>query len=97
MAESLIRMGSHVETRIWTLVITLGRPFQLRLPMNPLLEHDGVRTIWKLHGTSSDVEAAKIAIEETSGAEVTFYTEEQTAEQRYERMELLGLDEGPLL
>jgi hypothetical protein len=55
------------------------------------LEHDGTWSLWKVHGTLGELQQIQAVIQKT-GAVVSSYTESQTMEQKYERMELLGLD-----
>lgn len=83
--------NGQVTSRTWTLLMTGGFPFQLKLPMNPLLEHDGTRTVWKMFGTLDEIHTVIQVIKDLSEVSISIFTETQTTEQRKERMDLLGL------
>lgn len=95
MASTSSTTGQHgqIESpQVWTLVLTGGLPFQLALPMTPMLDHDGGRTVWKMWGVEQMVLQMEQAIKEACQASIEHFTETQTAEQKYERMEILGLE-----
>lgn len=70
--------------KVWTFVIHGGEPFDLRLPNNPNLHHEGGVTIWKLVGTRRLAYTAQEMMEEL-GATVQRYTEGESEEQKAER------------
>jgi len=74
--------------KVWTFVIEGGQELSLSLPGNPSLQHDALRTIWKLVGTEETANSAAGLIR-SLGAKVTLYTEEETPEQVEERSRLL--------
>ena len=87
MAESSKR--SPIVHKVWTFVVRGGQDFELTLPRNPPLHHDGGMTMWKLVGTQRIANAAREILEET-GATVEMHTEVQSEEQRALRMKRLG-------
>jgi len=98
MAEAIIPVdpNGQVDTpRVWTLEIVGGQSFTVRMPMTPLLIHDGSRTLWKMHGTESEMREVVGTLRESSQARVTVHTEVQTPEQAQERQELLGVEVLP--
>jgi len=70
--------------KVWTFEIRGGDPFDLSLPNNPNLHHDGGFTIWKLVGTRRLAYTAQGMMEEL-GATVQRYTEGESEEQKAER------------
>lgn len=77
--------------QVWTLEIKSGTPFQLRYPRTPLLQHDGILSLWKVFCSEKDVQELKRVIEAQSESVVVCYTEQQSFEQSLERKERLGI------
>jgi len=75
--------------KVWTFLITGGQTFQMMLPNNPILIHEGRRTIWKLVGDESLASQAENAFK-AFGATITRYTESESSDQYEERLNLLG-------
>jgi hypothetical protein len=67
------------EHAVWTFQINGGRPFNLSVPHNPALEHEGGRTIWKLVGSQALADQVEKDIADFGGT-VKRYTEVQTPE-----------------
>ncbi len=85
------RIGSDQSqdpVKVWTFRIQGGEAFDISLPANPALNHDGGRTLWKLLGPKELADAAASLIR-AMGAEVEVFSEEQTPEQLEERQRLL--------
>ena len=81
--------------QVWTFEINGGQPFTLAVPGNPVLEHDGKRTVWKAAGPNiPKLREAIVAL----GSHVVVYTESESEEQRMERQALLeGTWADPML
>lgn len=96
MADSSVRSANpkHVNAnpKVWTFVIRAGEDFELSLPNNPKLKHNGGMTVWQMVGTYDVAAAAEVLILDT-GASVERYTQEQTPKQAMERQRLLGFEE----
>ena len=75
--------------KVWTFVVTGGTEFQLRIPVHPVLDHDGNNTIWKANLEAMEAIEIKKAIE-SNGAEVEIFHEEEDTDQTRERNVLLG-------
>lgn len=75
--------------RVWTVVVTGGYIFRLALLKNPPLEHDGIRTLWKLVGPEELAMRVAEAIR-ILGSSVSYFTEYESAEQYAERLGVLG-------
>lgn len=67
--------------RVWTFFIQGGKPFEMTLPNNPNLSHDGRTTVWKLCGSETLRKAAEELIA-MNGGQVQVYTEQETLEQK---------------
>lgn len=63
------------DKKVWTLVIRGGEPFDLVTPRHPRLEHAGKQTLWKFHGTCSEVEELRSCIQTEFQAAVDVFTE----------------------
>lgn len=105
MAEDSTQGDPPVVTKqVWTFEIRGGSPFRLDAQSNPSLLHGyhftpwrithnpPSMTLWKMVGTTEQADAVEAAIHE-AGAKVRRYTEEQSPEQRNERLRLLGRGE----
>jgi len=79
----------RVTQKVWTFLVLGGEPFHLFADLNPSLEHDGGRTMWKMVGTRPEAAQAVKTIQD-QGAQVVLTTEEQSPEQERERLRLLG-------
>lgn len=81
--------------RIWTLLIEGGEPFQLKtqspLPKNPILEHNGGHTVWKMTGSQAEMEILKQTIQDCFGVHVEPLTEIQDDDQTAIRIITTGL------
>lgn len=86
MAKRLQRQhsGDTDRLKVWTFCIVGGEPFQLSLPGNPALEHDGHRTLWHLAGTQEMANQAEQLLKDT-GAQITVHAEFETEEQYKQR------------
>jgi len=67
------------EHAVWTFQITGGKPFRLSIPQNPLLDHNGRMTLWKLVGTEMLADQVEHDISKFGG-QVKRYGEQQTPE-----------------
>lgn len=91
MAGTSERDHEHrLPVKVWTFLVRGGPDdLSISLPGNPPLHHTGSMTIWKLVGTQETADAAT-GLLRSLGASVEVFTEEESQEQRAERMRLLG-------
>ena len=75
--------------KMWTFVVKGGEGFQLKIPVHPILDHDGTNTIWKASLEAMEAVEIKKAIE-SNGASVDIFHEEESPEQLEERSRRLG-------
>lgn len=80
---------------VWTFQLVGGQTFDMKLPNNPPLNHDGQRTLWKLVCTKLLAQQAMSAFQ-AFGANVNMYVEQELPEQVAERQALLGIPSGGL-
>ena len=87
-------VGSGI-MRIWTFTIRGGLKIRLSVKDHPLLDHpgEGHTTIWKVAGTTEEIDGIQAALEEL-GCAVMRYSEGETKEQRSIRMARLGKGDG---
>ena len=85
----MVENGSGSPVRVWTFLLIGGESFRLALPGNPLLDHTGGTTLWKLVGTRELAESAGQLMTLT-GVTVRVFTEEQTPEQARIRQQQVG-------
>lgn len=64
--------------RLHVYEITGGKPFQIEMPGNPPLSHDGKRTLWQYMGTDDQAQEVEVSIGLL--CKVTRYCEGQTQE-----------------
>lgn len=65
---------------VWTFEITGGSDFQVYFRNNPPVEHNGVRTLWKMVGSWLDTLVVRTLFE-SHGAKVEVTTETQNQQQ----------------
>lgn len=70
--------------RMWTFVIHGGSPISIKMPNNPVLDHDGDRTIWKMFGSEDQADSVQRVLE-SQKCRVDRYSEGETVEQQEER------------
>jgi hypothetical protein len=78
---------------VWTFIIRGGEPFQIKLKhqIGPVLDHDGLMTIWKMLGTAKEAESVEgMVTGPLIGARVQRYTEVESEEMLAIREERLG-------
>jgi len=67
---------SQESKRCFTLEIRGGEPFDLFVPLSPLLQYDGTRTLWKVVLTRAHLSEMVLFIR-GFGCTVNVYTEEK--------------------
>ena len=69
---------------VYTFVITGGSEFRLALPNNPVLDHNGHKTVWKVVTDAKHALALFHAFRAFE-ASVTYHTEKETPAMQAER------------
>lgn len=72
--------------KVWTFKIVGGEPIKIAIPQNPILDHKGEVTLWKMVGPPEWAEAIEKMLT-VYGAQVERFTEtRETDEERSLRM-----------
>jgi hypothetical protein len=90
-AQTAIDTPLEGPNRVWTMIILGGGPCLLRLPQNPLLDHDGTRTLWKFSGSVQQLDSIKTLLAQISPSSTVEVIDDRiTPEQVAERLILTG-------
>ena len=81
--------GAPATMKLRTFIILGGEPFTIEMPLTPLLDHDGRRTVWKMYSQDADAVEVESFIRST-GADVQVLLEEQTPDMTLERLATTG-------
>ena len=83
--------GTKAVPKLFRLWVRSGKPFAVQPKHNPIVEHDGGTTAVHLVLTDEDADTLRSLLGEYGGDVDLAYTARQTAEQKEERLTLLGV------